>query len=301
MGKPIPNKEVHEAALRKHVERDVAVDLHTHTTASDGKLSPRELLIYAKEKGLSAIAITDHDTVEGAVEASRICHELGLDVCIGVELNTVWNNREIHMLGYFVQPDHPALQKQLKEQREKRIARSEKIIYRLQELGFPLSVEEVLTELNLSSATSILLPHIAEMMVRKGYVNSRREAFERYIGKQKPAYVLPTALTPAQAIKVIHDAGGVAVVAHPGIYQEEGLIPYLVKVGLDGIEVFHPDHGEEERKRYSALAKEYGLMMTGGSDFHGEQDGKMFHGDLGSQAGFLDDDIWEKLHEKSLS
>ncbi|WP_052807435.1 PHP domain-containing protein [Risungbinella massiliensis] len=271
------------------------VDLHSHTTASDGKLTPLELLQYAKEKGLSALAITDHDTIEGAIEAAKYTKEFQLEIIIGVELNTVWNQREIHMLGYFVDPDNPRLQEQLITQREMRIARSEKILARLQELGIALTVNDVLSELNFNSARDILLPHIAELMVKKGFVSSKQEAFQRYIGKGKPAYVLPTALTPIEAIKLIQESGGVAVVAHPGIYQEEGLLPDLVEAGLDGIEVYHPDHGADEREKYAKLAKSYRLIITGGSDFHGEQEGKMFHGDLGSQAQFVAEDIIDQL------
>lgn len=271
------------------------IDLHTHTTASDGKLTPKELLEYAKKKGLSAVAITDHDQVAGAVEAKKYINSVPMELIIGVEINTVWRNREIHMLGYLVDPQNPKLLNQLNKQREMRRARSKKILERLQEMNVFVSSDEVLEEFHIKKISDILLPHIAELMVKKGYVSTKQEAFDRYIGKGKPAYVLPTALTPIQAIKLIHESGGIAVVAHPGLYQDVEL-PDLVDAGLDGIEVYHPDHGAVEREKYKALAKQYELLITGGSDFHGEQDGKMYHGDLGSQAGYLAEDLLERMY-----
>lgn len=243
------------------------VDLHCHTTASDGLLTPWELVKSAADIGLKAIAITDHDTISGWEEAEKAGKIFGVEIIKGVELNTDWSGVEVHILGYEIDPSKTVLQDKLRELREARQIRIFKMIKKLQELGIPISKSEVEEG---SRGESIGRPHIAQILVEKGIVSSQGEAFDRFLVPGAPAFVPRMKITPEEGIRLIRQGGGVAVLAHPGIHSVEKGLPQWIKAGLQGIEVSHSEHSPAQEKKYKELAKKYGLLMTGGSDFHGE-------------------------------
>ena len=245
------------------------VDLHLHTTASDGLLTPRALVEAAAASGLRTIAITDHDTTDGVAEATATAHELGtLTVIPGVELSTAPDPVECHMLGYFVDIAEPGLVGRLRELRLGRTDRGRAMVERLGTLGLPLRWERV-EEL---AGGSVGRPHIARAMVERGYIETVAEAFDRYIGKGRPAYVDRPTLTPAESVELIHGAGGVAVVAHPLsplIPDLDDFLRRLVAGGLDGLEVYYGDYMPAQVAELRGVARRHGLTATGGSDFHG--------------------------------
>lgn len=246
------------------------IDLHTHTTASDGTLTPRELVNLALESGLSAIAVTDHDTVEGVEAALEEGLALGLEVIPGVEISVDFI-KETHILGYLINPYNSNLQITLKKLREFRKKRNPLMVERLNQLGFAINLEEVQQE---AGGNVIGRPHIAKVLVNKGYVESIQEVFELYLAQGKPGYVPKEKLTAREAIRLIKDAEGVPVLAHPKLLQLssrdlEEAIQHLVGLGLRGIEAYYSSHSEEETQYYLQLAERYNLLLTGGSDFHG--------------------------------
>lgn len=264
-------------------------DLHTHTRASDGTCDPKENVRLALEAGLAAVAITDHDTVAGIAEAREAAAQTGeeIEVIPGVEVSSVARGQDIHVLGYFVPDEDEAFQKKLYGLRETRHERNQLLIARLQELGIPITLEAVYRR-KTGDDKNIGRPHIAEEMIELGVVGSIDEAFAVYLGKEGKAYVNPPRITPQEAITLIKEAGGVAVLAHPGLYDDDELVQELIAYGLDGIEVWHPDNSPEERARYQRWAEEHGLVMTGGSDFHGWRGEEPFHAMLGSHTAGYD-------------
>ena len=257
-------------------------DLHVHTTHSDGMMTPEEVVHYAKEKNLQAIAITDHDNVTAVKIAQQAGERQHIEVIPGVEMSTLWEKQEIHILGYWMNINDPELLKILEEQRGVRHRRNQMVIAKLQELGISITLEEVIKRKKNHDKRTVGRPHIAEVLIEKGVVKSMEEAFERYLGKGGLAYQTPDRISPIEAIKIIRENGGVPVIAHPGLYRMDHVIPLLVKEGLEGIEIRHPDHTEEDERRYREIAEEFGLIMTAGSDFHGEREGSMYHADLGT-------------------
>lgn len=260
-------------------------DLHSHTTASDGTQSPRANVQMALDAGLGAIAITDHDTISGVAEALAAGMELGVVVVPGVEISTVANGQDIHILGYYMNIADEQFLQRLSSLRETRDTRNEMIIARLQELGIDITMEEVLKEVaNVKrKGDTVGRPHIAAVLMNKGYVSTITEAFDRYLATGAAAYANPPRIEPATAITWIHEAGGKAVLAHPGIYHDDALVEVIASQGLDGIEVYHADHSPEDEERYRLLAERKGLLITAGSDFHGVRDGVAFHGAIGSK------------------
>ncbi|GIP48050.1 PHP-like protein [Paenibacillus sp. J53TS2] len=261
-------------------------DLHTHTQASDGMNQPAENVRMAKEKGLTGLAITDHDTVAGIAEALLAGKELGLDVVPGIEISTRVGEKDIHVLGYFVDPEDNRFKERLARLRLVREERNGLIIAKLQQLGLSITLEEVKAGLSrpLRPDESLGRPHIADTLVRKGYVSDMRDAFDRYLAEGKPGYASLPRIAPEEAIAWIREAGGVPVLAHPGLYSDDDLVRSIVERGKPaGIEVYHSDHGPEEELRYAAMAEKYGLIVTGGSDYHGVRQGVVFHGDLGGR------------------
>lgn len=260
-------------------------DLHSHTTASDGTQSPRANVQMALDAGLGAIAITDHDTISGVAEALAAGSELGIVVVPGVEISTVANGQDIHILGYYMNIEDERFLQRLASLRETRDTRNEMIIARLQELGIEITMEEVLKEVaNVKrKGDTVGRPHIAAVLLNKGYVSTITEAFDRYLATGAAAYANPPRIEPATAITWIHEAGGRAVLAHPGIYHDDALVEAISSQGLDGIEVYHADHSPEDEARYRLLAQRKGLLMTAGSDFHGERGGVAFHAAIGSR------------------
>ncbi|MCY9668022.1 PHP domain-containing protein [Paenibacillus alginolyticus] len=263
----------------------IEADLHTHTTASDGTQRPAANVQMAFDAGLGAIAITDHDTVSGVEEALLAGRELGIEVVPGVEISTVANGQDIHVLGYYMDIYNEQFLQRLASLRETRDTRNNMLIERLQELGLDITMAEVLLEVEniKTKGDTVGRPHIAAVLLNKGYVSSISEAFERYLGKGAAAYANPPRIEPATAIGWIQEAGGKAVLAHPGIYHDDALVEAIVHQGLDGIEVYHSDHTPEDEAKYFSLAQRSGLLITAGSDFHGERGGVVFHAPIGSR------------------
>ena len=262
------------------------VDLHTHTTASDGMQSPAENVRLAKAAGLAAVAITDHDTVAGIEEAIREGERKGITVVPGVEISTVLEGKDIHILGYYINDQDPTFLERLAELRATRDRRNDMMIAKLQELGIGLTMEEVIANLGrkLAPDETVGRPHIADTLVLKGYAKDMAEAFDRYLGSSGAAYVNPPRITPSTAADWIREAGGTPVIAHPGLYGDDELVEQIIQdARMAGIEVYHSDHGEAEEKRYLRIADKYQLIVTAGSDFHGARQGVVFHGALGGR------------------
>ncbi|MBY0204494.1 putative metal-dependent phosphoesterase TrpH [Paenibacillus intestini] len=277
-------------------------DLHTHSQASDGMQPPADNVKLAKQRGLAAVALTDHDTVAGAAEAKQAGKEYGIDVIAGVEISTRAGGKDIHVLGYYVNTEDELFLQRLRGLREAREERNHLIIGKLQQLGLDISWQEVLDGLGrpLALDESIGRPHMADVLVKKGYATDMRDAFDRYLAEGKPGFVSVPRVTPKDACEWIRAAGGAAVIAHPGLYSDDELVRRIITESLpDGIEVFHSDHGPEEERRYAEMAKAYNLIVTGGSDYHGERQGVVFHGDLGSKT--VPFDVLERLQAASHS
>jgi len=241
------------------------VDLHIHSTASDGVLSPSQVVHTALRLGLTTIALTDHDTLAGIAEAQQAAEGTGLEVIPGVEINSEGEWGDLHFLGYYVDPEAPVLRQRLEAMREARLSRARRMIERLAQMGMPLDWEEVRA---LAGGESVGRPHIARALVNRGYVTSTQEAFDRFIGNGGPAYVPRLRLTPPEVIDAIRQAGGVAVLAHPAYSGVMDRIPEFVALGLQGLEVYYPEHSPEEVETLLSLCRRYGLVATGGSDFH---------------------------------
>ncbi len=247
------------------------IDLHTHSNASDGKLSPAELMRHAQAMGIEVIALTDHDTLSGLEEASLEAARIGIEFIPGVEISAEYNPGTLHMLGYFIDPSDPELIETLAWLRGGRDHRNHIILSKLAGLGCPLEWEEVEA---LAGGESMGRPHIATAMVNRGYVSSFKEAFDRYLGKGAAAYTDREKMTPENALERIRCAGGLPVLAHPqtlSLTEDElsDLLRSLAGQGLAGVEVYYYSHSEEETDLYRSLAGKYGLVITGGSDFHG--------------------------------
>nr|WP_209847190.1 PHP domain-containing protein [Paenibacillus sediminis] len=261
-------------------------DLHTHTQASDGLHKPAENVHFAKQKGLAAIAITDHDTIAGIEEALRVGEEDGVIVVPGIEISTRVDDQDIHVLGYYIDFHDQVFLRRLEELRSTRERRNELIISKLQQLGVSITLDEVINHLGrpLRADESIGRPHIADLLVHKGYVSNMREAFDRYLAEGAAAYVSLPRITPAEAMNWIREADGTPVLAHPGLYKNDDLVRAIIEEGRPaGIEVYHSDHSEADEERYMLMAEHYELIMTGGSDFHGARQGVIFHGDIGNR------------------
>ncbi|MDD5128235.1 MAG: PHP domain-containing protein [Candidatus Omnitrophica bacterium] len=241
-------------------------DLHVHTSESDGTLTPKQLVKAALSCGLSTIAIVDHDAVGGIPEAYTAAQDTDLEVIAGVELTAQYEKQEVHILGYFLDCQNEALLEKLSLMQLNRIERVHKIVNNLEEQGVKLNVQDVF---NISGKGTVGRMHIAKALVKGGWVATTAEAFRKYIGDKSPAYVLGFNLSPAEAIKLIKDSGGVAVLAHPYILHNDELISDFAACGLDGLEVYYPEHSQSMINFYLDLAKKLDLLVTGGSDFHG--------------------------------
>lgn len=243
-------------------------DLHLHTNASDGQYSPTELVELARK--FDVIAITDHDTTDGVEEAQQAAARYGAPIVIpGIELSAEDADGDVHMLGYYIDIHNRSFQDTLARFRENRYRRGQKMVEILTAMGMPLDWDRVTA---IAGDGAIGRPHIARAMLEAGYVESVKDAFNRYIGNDGPAYVARTRLTPEESVALIHSAGGVAVLAHPGLLNDyRSMIRRLVAVGLDGVEVNHPANDEATRLDLRGIATTNHLIMTGGSDFHGPQ------------------------------
>jgi predicted metal-dependent phosphoesterase TrpH len=251
-------------------------DLHLHTNFSDGTLTPEQLVKSANILGLSAIAITDHDILDGINIAISAGKKFGVEVIPGVELSAMLGEEEIHILGFYVDWLNEKFQEKLQEFRDSRITRAKEMVDKLNALGVDIEYGDVL---KLADSISIGRPHVAAILVEKGYVATNSEAFIKYLFNGGPAYVQKKKLSPAEAIAMILDAGGVPVLAHPGMIQQD-IISDLVSMGLMGLEAFHPNHNVHLSNYYCELARYYKLLITGGSDCHGEGKGRMILGSI---------------------
>ncbi len=250
-------------------------DLHIHTLASDGASSVREVLELARKLDLSAIAITDHDSVESIEEALALAPRYGVEVVPGVELSVDLEDNELHLLGYYVDYRNAVFLGRLSLLRKKRRERVDQILRKLEELGCPLDLEELLPG---QMTGSIGRLHVAQALLKAGWVATLGEAFQRYIGNQGPAYVSKLKLSKKEAVDMILRAGGLPVLAHPGSLNRDDLIPELIGLGLVGLEVYYPSHTKFQTRHYREMALHYGLLMTGGSDCHGPNKEKILLG-----------------------
>ncbi len=245
-----------------------------HTTASDGRLAPGELVVRAATAGLKTISVTDHDTVAAIAETTAIAKTAGIRVIPGIEITAVEDNRDVHMLGYFFDPASDRLAEFLVSQRERRVTRVRAIAERLAAANMFIDVESLLTAAAERPGSSIGRPQIARAMVRGGHVASVQEAFELWLASGRPGFVPRIGPNTATVVEVIHQAGGLASFAHPGVTKRDDLIEPLANSGLDAIEVYHSDHTQEDTTAYRRQAARLGLLVTGGSDFHGEDASK---------------------------
>jgi 3',5'-nucleoside bisphosphate phosphatase len=250
-------------------------DLHCHSNRSDGTLAPAEVMRLAASRDLAGVALTDHDTFDGLAEAAAEAQGIGLELVPGIEFSAEYDGASLHILGYWVDPDDPAIDAELLRLTATRFRRGEMIVEKLRELGFDITVERVL---ELAGGEAIARPHIAEAMVEAGIVADEQEAFDRYISDDGLAYVPKHALQPSEALRLIGQAGGVCVLAHPAMWRgtdtvPDTLIEEMAEGGMVGLEVFHPDHDDEMRAKYAALAARLDLVATSSSDCHGERYG----------------------------
>jgi predicted metal-dependent phosphoesterase TrpH len=248
------------------------IDLHTHSVNSDGTFTPSELVALAAERRLSTIALSDHDTTAGLAEAAAAGAEVGVEIVPAVEFSTVRDGEGVHILCYRMDPGYEEFAEELRRLQDDRYRRGERMVERLQELGYPITFERVRS---IARGGNIIRPHVAQALVEAGVVPTVKDAFtEEFIGSGGRAYVEKHALHPMEALALIHRAGGVCVLAHPGTWREaapvpDALVEELVEAGLDGIEAFHPEHTPEMEARYVAMAEGLGLFWTGSSDCHG--------------------------------
>jgi predicted metal-dependent phosphoesterase TrpH len=241
-----------------------------HTTASDGRLAPGDLVARAGAAGLTTISVTDHDTTAALADVATAAEAARIRVVPGIELTAVDQGRDVHMLGYFFDPASSTLAALLVSQRALRVTRVREIARTLASLNMPIDVEAVLVAAAARPGASVGRPQVARALVRAGHVPSVQEAFDRWLASGRPAFVPRTGPAPADVIETIHGAGGIASFAHPGVTRRDELIAPLVERGLDAIEVYHSDHTPEDVVAYKALAVRLGVLVSGGSDFHGE-------------------------------
>jgi predicted metal-dependent phosphoesterase TrpH len=260
------------------------VDLHAHSTASDGSRTPRDLVAAARAAGLAAIALTDHDTMAGMREAVDAGKEVGLRVVPGVELSATDADREVHLLGLHIERAS-ALETTLAEFRDTRYARAEQMVAKLNALGVPVSFDAVLAQ---AAGGAIGRPHLARALIAEGWARDSRDAFDRYLGAGKPAYVPKQRLSVADAIALVHAGGGIAVLAHPGSDGRRDTVERFVAIGLDGLEVRHPGHSAEDIARLGALVDFFRLVPSGGSDWHGASEGPRVLGAMRVPSEWLD-------------
>lgn len=242
-------------------------DLHTHSRYSDGTNTPAELIGLAKKAGLSAIALTDHDILDGLPEAEAAAQAQGIELVPGLELSSAWKGREAHMLGFYLDISHNGFQQLLATQRKNRITRIHEMVEQLQKIGLAIEAADVFAMASHEGAVGRL--HVAQALVKRGHVKAPEEAFDRYIGNNGPAFIPGSSLTSIEAIRAIRETGGIPVLAHPIYLRDDAVIDELTRAGLLGLEVYHSSHNPETVARYEQIAKRLGLLKTGGTDYHG--------------------------------
>lgn len=242
-------------------------DLHIHTNLSDGSLSPLEVVRLCKRRGLCCISVTDHDTLDSYMATKPYADMLDVELIPGIEVSSVWQGRDVHILGYFCDPTNLAMNTELEESARQRVSRAKAILKKLSQLGMNVHFEKVM---GYCKGKVVGRPHIAMALVDEEYVSNFGEAFNKFLGEDAPAFVEKRGLNPQQTIRLIENAGGIAVLAHPYKSGVDSLIPDLVEAGLQGIETYSPAQKGAVARRYRELAEHYGLVGTGGSDFHTE-------------------------------
>jgi predicted metal-dependent phosphoesterase TrpH len=276
-----------------HTEKGF-VDLHIHTSYSDGLLNPQQIVELAQQRRLTAIAITDHDSVAGVQETVEWGTSAGIEVVAGIEISILFEECEVHLLGYFINPNSSAIQHYVSLLSESRENRARQIVDVLKKQGLPISFDLVSKKAN---GSPIGRPHIAEVLVEEGYVFSAYEAFQKFLGEKRPADIPKFNVGLDRAVEIIKEAGGLVFLAHPAtISCFQQLFPVLLDYGLDGIETIHPKHNAELQLQFREIAKAHGLLQSGGSDCHGGRDGKLLLGLLDVPRSYYRD-----MHDKWLS
>jgi 3',5'-nucleoside bisphosphate phosphatase len=255
----------------------VFADLHLHTCFSDGTYTPEELTACAQKCGLQAVAVTDHDTLEACPRMATACREAGIDFIPASELTAEADGHELHLLAYFVDAGNETLQTHLAKFQEVRQNRIREMVAKLNQLGIPLPADAVFA---LASCRAPGRPHVARALVQRGFCGNLDEAFERFLKRGKPAWVPKFKMSAVEAIELVHQAGGLAVMAHPGLNRTDDVIPKLVQAGLDGIECFHTKHSTAITEHYLEIAEAHRLLVTGGSDCHGLSKGRPLIGTI---------------------
>ncbi len=241
------------------------IDLHTHTTASDGLLAPEALVALAHDAGVGVLAVADHDTTDGVDPAAAVGPQAGMEIIPAVEINTDVDESEVHVLGYYIDHHLPWFQEFLGRLRDGRVNRAARMVEKLNALGIRIDFARV----RALASGAVGRPHVARALMEAGAVTSTEEAFEKYIGRNGPAYVERMKVSPQEAVEVILRVGGIPVLAHPGWGVKDEMIPALVGAGLEGLEVYYPDHTPAMVNRYLEIARHHSLLVTGGTDFHG--------------------------------
>jgi predicted metal-dependent phosphoesterase TrpH len=252
-------------------------DLHLHTQFSDGTFTPEELAGHGASLGFTALALTDHDSVEGCARMAAACAAAGIEFIVGAELTAEHKDTEVHILGYFLDTENRTLLTEIARFQAVRQQRIHEMVARLNEVNVPLKVESVFALANCKSPGR---PHVARALVKERLIGHLDEAFEKYLKKGRPAWVPKTKVSALESVGLIHQAGGLAVMAHPGLNRTDEIIPALVDAGLDGIECFHTKHSTSMSERYLEIAEKYHLLVTGGSDCHGFSKGKPLIGGI---------------------
>ena len=246
------------------------IDLHAHTTASDGRSTPRELVDRARAVGVTTLAVTDHDTMAAVPETAALAAAAGLGFVPGIEITSVSRGKDAHVLGYFLTPDAPGLSELITDQRRRRVERAREIGQRLEQMGAPIDVDALLATAGERSGKAIARPQIAQALIAAGHVATVAEAFDRFLGETCAAYVPHTGASPAEVVRLIAAGGGIASLAHPGHLKQDDVIPELVEAGMAALEVYHSSHDEPATAHYLQIARRHSLAVTGGSDYHGE-------------------------------
>lgn len=245
------------------------IDLHTHTTASDGALAPGALVERAHELGIRTLAVTDHDTLAGVPAAAAAAAARGMELLPGIEITAVHRGRDVHVLAYFLEPDPAGLAPFLADQRRDRTRRAREMSARLAALGVPVDLEDVIAGAE-AGGKAVARPTVARALLDAGHVTSLQQAFDRWLADGRPAYVPRSGAPPAEVVRLVRRSGGLPVLAHPGLLRRDELIPELAEAGLGAVEAYHSDHDPRAEARYLQVAARHGLAVSGGSDFHGD-------------------------------
>ncbi len=265
-------------------------DLHCHSTCSDGSKTPEEIVLIAKEIGLSALAITDHDSIDSYALAKKIAMDEGIELITGVEFSTVHNKASIHILAYAFSPTSEIIESFCKMHNLRRLIRNQAILENLKKHNLPISEEDLLQEL--TSKTTVGRPHIAKAMIQKGYVKSIQEAFQKYLGEGKCCYAEGPSFSTEETIDLIHEAKGLAIIAHPHLVEPPGILQQLLEMNFDGIECYYARFNMDKHKRWLKIAEKKNWMITGGSDFHGD-----IKPNLPLGCSFVDETLFKTLQD----